>query len=65
MKPLYKAEIIIWCEQNPENMELSDLAREAETGDAYCSKMAVTLVADPSAEPDWDGTEFFDVLEEW
>jgi hypothetical protein len=60
---LYKTVVVIWSEEHPEEaqMELSDLAEEAETGSsAYCSKQVTTRVEDPTADPDWDGTEFFD-----
>lgn len=57
---LYKSEIVIWSEFDPTKLELSALAHEAETGDAYCSKMHSNLVEDPKRDCDWDGTEFFD-----
>jgi hypothetical protein len=59
-KALFKTTIVIWSEYNPEGVvELADLAREATDGEAYCSKMVSVGVADPPADPDWDGTEFF------
>ena len=55
---MYKTTIVIWRQINPE-IELSALAREAEEGDAYCSRMSTVHVEDPTKDPDWDGTEFF------
>jgi len=60
MRPLYKATIVIWSEENPDDFTLTHLAREAESGCAYCSKMVAVRVADPPSDVDWDGTEFFD-----
>jgi hypothetical protein len=62
LKPLYKSTIIIWSEYDPSalDFELSELAHEAETGDAYCSSMTCSRVAEPEKHPAWDGTEFFD-----
>lgn len=61
MRSLYKTTIVIWSEHNPENaVELSELARDAETGDSYCSRFRCSKIEDPAADPDWDGTEFFD-----
>jgi hypothetical protein len=62
-KNLYKTVIVIWSESNGADMELSTLAREAESGDAYCSRSKTTKVADPTKDKDWDGTEFFGVDE--
>lgn len=60
-KGLYKTVIVIWSKDNPQDKcELSDLAREAEEGSAYCSKFRAELIKDPKGDPDWDGTEFFD-----
>lgn len=59
MKPLYKSTIVIWSEFDPKKVELSELAREAETGEAYCSKMVAVKVEKPEQDSDWDGTDFF------
>lgn len=48
-KPLFKTTAVIWSERNPE-MELSDLAKEAETGDCYCSVHRTIRVEDPSKD---------------
>lgn len=59
-KQLWKSTIVIWSEFDPRPVELRQLAGEAEDGSAYCSFSGFTLVEDPSGDPDWDGTEFFD-----
>lgn len=64
MKPLYKSTIVIWSEFEPTQLELEDLAYQATSGEAYCSKMEADLVEDPASDPDWDGTEFFGTGEE-
>ncbi len=62
-KKLYKSTIVIWTDYNPDTVELEDLAREAQRGDAYCSKN-VSAEVDPRTDPDWDGTEFFGIDED-
>lgn len=59
-KALYKTNIVIWTDYNPQSVELENLAREAQSGDAYCSKQEARMVVDPAADPDWDGNSFFD-----
>ena len=59
-RKLYKTTIVIWSDCDPCECELSDLARDAEAGESYCSKMDRHLIDDPKSDPDWDGTEFFD-----
>lgn len=56
-KQLYKTTIVIWTEYDPNNCEIDDLAREATSGDAFCSLQQTMLVTDPSEFPD---TEFFE-----
>lgn len=57
---LYKTTIVIWSRDNAvRQMELSELAREAEVGNAYCSRYRSEPVKMPADDPDWDGTEFF------
>ena len=62
MKVLLKTTIIIWFDpkdlHNP--LDLEDLARAAVDGAAYCSRQTIVLIEDPTADPEWDGTEFFD-----
>jgi hypothetical protein len=59
MRPLWKSTIVIWSEYDGTQVELSTLAREAEVGDAYCSRSSSALITDPAVDPDWDDTEFF------
>lgn len=56
---LYKSTIVIWSDEDPTKLELSDLARDAENGGSYCSKQIAELVESPEDDPDWDGTDFF------
>lgn len=58
--PLWKSTIVIWTDYPPSETELDELARDAISGNAYCSKMHYAHVDDPTKDPDWDGTEFFD-----
>lgn len=60
MPDLFKTTIVIWTDYDPINAEIEDLARDATTGDSYCSKQHVEHVANPAADPDWDGTTFFE-----
>jgi hypothetical protein len=61
---LYKSTVIIWSEFDPNTVELSDLAQEAETGVAYCSSQMTVLVDDPKTDPEFGGgADFFDFLE--
>ena len=59
MRPLHKTTIVIWSEYDGTTVELSRLAREAEEGDAYCSRSSSQLVESPDWDADWDGTDFF------
>ena len=59
MKKLFKTTIVIWSEYNTEDVELTDLAREATEGDSYCSKQECEQIEDPETDDEWDGTEFF------
>lgn len=60
VKPLWKTTIVVWTEHDPFALDINDLAREATNGDAYCSAQLCETIEDPEADPDWDGTEFFD-----
>lgn len=64
MRALYKTTIVIWSEYDGTTVELSDLARDAEVGESYCSRYRSEQCANPEADPDWDGTEFFTDPEE-
>jgi len=56
---LYKTTIIIWSDTDPASLELSDLAREAESGDSYCAHQETVLVSDPTADAHPPDLEFF------
>ena len=56
---MWKTTCVIWTDYDPAHLELEDLAREAQQGDAYCSKQHCEKIADHTNDPDWDGTEFF------
>lgn len=58
-KELYKTTIVIWSEYSGEEVELSDLAYEAEVGVAYCSKQESVKVTDWENDPDAPSLEFF------
>ena len=64
MKVLYKSTIIIWTTYDPTDIELPEIAHQAQSGDAYCSTLDCVLVPEPEKDPAWDGTEFFDEEDE-
>jgi hypothetical protein len=66
MKSLYKTTIVIWSEYDPweAGVELSELARDAEQGESYCSRMNTVYVTDLDNDSDWDDTEFFGELDD-
>jgi hypothetical protein len=53
---LWKSTIEIWTDYDPAHVELEDLAREANRGDAFCSGQATELVVDKTKFP---VTDFF------
>lgn len=59
-KNLFKTTIIIWSDEDPTELDLEMLARDATSGASYCSKQKTEIVKNPDADSDWDGTEFFD-----
>ena len=59
-KPLYRTTIVVWSPFDGNEAELADIAFQATEGNSYCSKQVSVLVEDPSKDPDWDGTEFFE-----
>jgi hypothetical protein len=63
-RPLFKTTVVIWTDYDTRESELEDIARDATSGDAYCSKQTCGHVLEPDKDPDWDGTEFFDAPEE-
>ena len=54
IKPTYKTVIVIWSDFDAAERELTDIAREAEEGNAYCSRYRTELVEDPATDQDWD-----------
>jgi hypothetical protein len=52
------------CDPSALEVELPDLAYQAENGDVYCSTMGSVLVPEPEKDPAWDGTDFFDLWED-
>lgn len=60
MRALHKTTIVIWSEENTDEISGEDLTRDADRGDAYCSVKNCVLVTKPDEDDDWDGTEFFD-----
>ena len=56
---LYKTTIVIWSDFHPGQMEMSHLAREAESGDAYCAKQEIVAIDNPAADVDAPDMEFF------
>lgn len=60
MKPLWKTTIVIWSDYDPSGrMELEDLARQATSGDAYCSLQETVYVYDPDEDDNPPSDEFF------
>lgn len=59
-KNLYKTTIVIWSDEDPTELDLELLARDAVSGASYCSKQKTELIEKPEKDPDWDKTEFFD-----
>lgn len=62
---LHKHTMTIWSPHGGDQ-ELSTLAREAESGDSYCSDYQVTEVEDPQADPAFNegAAEFFRIDED-
>ena len=56
---LFKTTLVIWTDYDPTDVRMSDLARDAESGDSYCSVNKMELIEDVQKDPHWDGTEFF------
>jgi hypothetical protein len=60
IRPKYKTTIVIWTDYDPSEVELEDLARDATSGEAICSKQQVEKIDDPDSDPDYEVGEFFD-----
>lgn len=60
----YKTVAVIWSDEDPSGMGLSDLAREAKVGGAICTLHRMAA-ADPAIDPSYVGAEeFFDYFPE-
>jgi hypothetical protein len=59
MKPLYKTTIIVWSDDNTEDMDIDHICQEAVDGAFYCSKQVCEKVEDPEEDPEYDCGEFF------
>jgi hypothetical protein len=63
-QPLWKTTIVIWSEQQPpDGISLEEIGREADEGSYYCSRQGSEIIDQPSRDPAWDGTGFFEVGE--
>ena len=60
-KPLWKTTIVIWSDYDPCHLEIDELARDAMSGESYCSDSYTEVIAEPANDLDWDNTEFFGV----
>jgi hypothetical protein len=60
---LYKTTIVIWSEYRGDSLEIDDLAREAMSGDALCTKHKSEKIEHPNQDADWDNNieEFFNL----
>jgi len=63
-KNLYKTTIVIWTENDPQNMKIEDLAEEVEDGNAICSRQE-TVAVDPWKDDAVDDgvISFFNLIE--
>ncbi len=57
---LWRTTVVIWTDYDPAGMELDDLAREATSGDGFCSQQNTEEISDPTQFPE---TEFFGEVE--
>ena len=62
---LYKTTLIIWSDFAPNHLEIDKLARDAMSGESYCSHSNTELIDPAENDPHWDNTEFFGVDEAW
>ena len=59
-RKLWKTEITVWSEFDPQKIEASALVREAEQGDAIITKCEAHHVASPYVQDDGPPESFFD-----
>jgi hypothetical protein len=62
--PLFKTTVVIWTVDDMSDIDLRALAYECENGDGHCASRKTVKVEKREADPDWDGTTFFDFYEE-
>jgi hypothetical protein len=43
---LFKSTIVIWTDYNPAAVDLEDLAKDADSGDAYLEQQSYVIVRD-------------------
>lgn len=60
VRGLYKTTFTVWTGYPLDGMSITTLARQATDGDAYSPAEQTVLIPCPDADPDWDGTDFFD-----
>lgn len=58
-KQLWKTEIVIWSDFDPQKVSVSRLAQEGEDGAAYIGKAHSELVAGWQHDPDAPSDDFF------
>ena len=59
MKPLYKTTIVIWSDFEPSHLELEDLARDATSGESFCSRCIREAIQHPEMDEYPPDEEFF------
>jgi len=60
-RKLWKTEVVIWSEFDPQKTPVSALAREGESGSAYIGKAHSELVSGWEEDPDAPPQDFFEV----
>jgi len=63
-RQLWKTEIVIWTDYDPQKVPLSRLVAEGEGGTAYISKGHSELVASPYQQDDGPPEDFFGLPED-
>lgn len=63
-RQLWRTDITIWTEWDPQKVPVSRLAQEGESGMAYISKAHSELVASPYEQEDGPPEDFFETTHE-
>ncbi len=64
-RTFWRSTIVIWSDTNPSRLELSELARDAESGDSICTYNRITSHGIDTWDPTFqDAAEFFDITDE-